>query len=136
LSLIHGADGIGYYSYNYVTGKTGTNIAREQPELWRSVKEINTEVKHIGEFLLDGKPEPAVNVTGENSAVAWLAASQRGRTLLLLANTSAEERTVTVQLAPSIERVSRLDGSRGESVNNGSFKVTLSPLQSLGLLGE
>ena len=56
LSLIHGADGIAYYSYNYVAGKEKTNLAREQPELWRAVKPINAEVKQIGEFLLDSQP--------------------------------------------------------------------------------
>jgi len=51
LSLIHGADGIGYYSYNYVSGKKGTNVAREQPELWQEVKQINSEIAEIRTLL-------------------------------------------------------------------------------------
>jgi hypothetical protein len=53
LSLIHGADGIGYYSYNYVSGKKGTNVAREQPELWQEVKQINSEIAEIRTLLLE-----------------------------------------------------------------------------------
>lgn len=136
LSLIHGADGIGYYSYNYVTGKTGTNIAREQPELWRSVKPLNAEVKQIGEFLFDSTPDPAVRVTGRAAAVEWRAATKGDSTVLLLANTSSESQPVRVQwpLQPAV--LSRVDNGAKQPLENGVLEYTLAPNEGLGLRGE
>lgn len=136
LSLIHGADGIGYYSYNYVTGKTGTNIAREQPELWRSVKAINAEVKQIGEFLFDSVPDPAIKVTARESAVDWRAATKGGTTVLLLANTSSEPRRVNVQWSSNSAVLNRVDNGAKQPLENGVLEYALGPNEALGLRSE
>jgi hypothetical protein len=136
LALIHGGDGIAYYSYNYVAGKTGTNIAKEQPELWRSVKGINAEVKQIGEFLLESQPEPAVKGADQNPAVEWRAVSRKDSTLLLLANTSADSQAVKVRLPAGMKSFRRLDGGGNVSVNNGAAELMLGPKEAVGLRSE
>ena len=60
LSLVEGAHGIGYYSYGTVTGHPKKTISEVQPELWKSVKELNREVAEIGPRLLAGKPTQVV----------------------------------------------------------------------------
>jgi len=91
LALIHGADGIGYYSYNYVAGKKGTNIAKEQPELWKAVKEINEEVYMISSWLRDSRPESLVALAKPNPAVEFRAAHSTGSLHLLVVNTSGSK---------------------------------------------
>jgi len=136
LSLIHGADGIVYYSYNYVAGKEKTNLAREQPELWRAVKPINAEVKQIGEFLLEGQPEAAVRVSAREAAVEWRAAARGDAVLLLLANTSSESQTVSVKWPSKSAELRRLDNGAKLKVENGAAELTLGPKEALGLRGE
>jgi len=136
LSLIHGADGIGYYSFSYVTGKEKTNLAREQPELWRSVKEINAEVKQIGEILLDSTPDPGVRVTARESAVEWRAVARGDSVLLLLANTSSESQKVSLQWTSKLSALRRIDHRIEQPVENGAAEYTLGPNEAVGLLGE
>lgn len=136
LSLIHGADGIGYYSYNYVTGKEKTNLAREQPELWRAVKPINAEVKQIGEFVLDSRPDPSVNVTARESSVEWRAAARGDLRLLLLANTSSESQAVKVQWTSQPTVLRRVDNGVKQRIENGVTELTLGPNEALGLFAE
>jgi hypothetical protein len=136
LSLIHGADGIAYYSYNYVAGKEKTNLAREQPELWRSVKPINAEVKQIGEFLLDSKPDTSVQVTAPKSAVEWRAAASGDSILLLLANPSSEPQTVTLKWNSKSAVLRRNDNGVKLPLENGAAEITLVPNEALGLHGE
>lgn len=132
LALIHGGDGIAYYSYNYVAGKTGTNIAKEQPELWKSVKALNAEVKQIGEFLMGGQPEPAVKMPDKNPAIEWRAVSRKDDTLLLLANTSADAQTTKIQLPAAIKSLRRLNGG-DVSISNGTLELKLGPKEAVGL---
>lgn len=136
LSLIHGAGGIGYYSYNYVAGKDKTNLAREQPELWSSVKQLNAEVKQIGEFLLDSTPDPGVRVTARESTVEWRAAASGDSILLLLANPSATPQKVSVRWTSKSATLRRVDNGDNQPVENGAAEVTLGPSEALGLLGE
>jgi hypothetical protein len=133
LALIHGGDGIAYYSYNYVAGKTGTNIAKEQPKLWQAVKDINGEVKQIGEFVLEGQPEPGVKVAGQNPAIECRAISREETTLLLLANTSADSQAVKVQLPDGVKSLRRLDSGGDVSISNGLLELTLGPKEAVGL---
>lgn len=136
LSLIHGADGIAYYSYNYIAGKEKTNLALEQPELWRSVKSINAEVKQIGEFLLESQPDAAVKVTAPGSAVEWRAAVSGDSILLLLANPSSESQKVSLAWPAKSAVLRRVSSGAKLQVENGAAELTLGPNEALGLLGE
>jgi hypothetical protein len=135
LALIHGGDGIAYYSYNYVAGKTGTNIAKEQPELWDSIKPLNRHVKLIGEFLLDSQPDPTVKVTAKSADIAWRAAIRnRYATLLLIANPTDKDQAVTVEVPSRFRALRRFVG--GEVlVRKGAANFTLKPYEALGLRG-
>lgn len=136
LSLIHGADGIGYYSYNYVAGKQGTNIAREQPDLWAAVKSINSEVKLIGEILLNSKPDVNVKLTSAVPEVEWRAVSTAKSMLILLANTTDDPQTVRVQPGMKVTRLNSLDRGSNLQIEDGSVPVKLGPYESLALRGE
>ena len=135
LSLIHGADGIAYYSYNYVTGREKTNVAREQPDLWRSVKLINAEVRQIGEFLLDSRPDAAVLVKARASAVEWRVAVRGDSILLLLANATSERQTVSLEFASQPAVLRRLD-TGVKLPSDKSAELTLGPNEALGLRGN
>lgn len=133
LALIHGADGIGYYSYNYVTGKKDTNIAKEQPELWAAVKKINGEVKQIGEFLSDSQPEASVKLKDGGPGVELRADVKSGSTLILIANTENQPKTVTLQLPARGKSLKRLDGSKDVSVEKGIAKIPFAPNEAVAL---
>jgi hypothetical protein len=133
LSLIHGADGIAYYSYNYVAGKEKTNLAREQPELWRSVRSLNAEMKQIGELLLDSMPAPELKVTAREAAVEWRAAAKGDSMLVLLANTSSEPQLVRVPLPSKPAVLRRIDSGVKVPLENGAAELTLGPNEAVGL---
>jgi hypothetical protein len=87
LSLIHGAKGIGFYSYNYVTGKKGVTFAQEQPETWQSLKAVNKELAEIGPFLLEATADPAVKLkNGSGDGIEMFAATDGKKRVILLAN--------------------------------------------------
>lgn len=57
LALAEGATGIGYYSYGYVTGHPKKTIAEVEPELWKSVKQLNKELAEFAPvYARGGKP--------------------------------------------------------------------------------
>jgi hypothetical protein len=99
LSLIHGARGIGFYSYNHVTGKKGATFEHEQPAIWASLKEINAELAQIGPFLLEASPDDSVVLKEGGPEVEISVASRQGSHLILLANPSENARDVTLQFA-------------------------------------
>ena len=135
LSLIHGADGIGYYSYNYVSGKHGTNIAAAQPELWKSVKAINAEIKVIGEFLLRAQPDPSVEVVAPESAVEWRAATDGAGVLLMLTNTSPAPCRVRIRWPSEAAELQRIGGDKTVHVRRHALDLTLRATESLALRG-
>lgn len=62
LALVEGASGIGYYSYGHVTGHPKKSIAEVQPELWKSVKQLNKEIAELAPQVAGGRrPAPMVN---------------------------------------------------------------------------
>jgi hypothetical protein len=127
LSLIHGARGIGYYSYNHVTGKKGVTFAQDQPELWASLREINAELAQLGPFLLDAVPEKAIMLKEKDTGVEMLAVARGKERRLLLANPSNEAREVTVDLGGA-GALSELKPSRKRtpiSVAGGNTNVKL-----------
>ncbi len=138
LSLIHGADGIGYYSYTNVTGKKGTNIAQEQPELWQAVKHINSEIAEMRPFLSE---QNRVSVALQEGApeVEFRALRGGGETLLLLANTASVARTAVLRFPPHVATKSQrslkpLGGGKAIWFEGSQVKVSLERNQALGLI--
>ena len=99
LSLIHGATGIGFYSYRHVTGKKDFTFAEENPGVWNSLKDVNADLAQIGAFLLDAKPDPSVTLRERDSGVEIRAVSRGGSRLVLLANPTDAAREVTLKFA-------------------------------------
>jgi hypothetical protein len=138
LSLIHGAKGIGYYSYSRVTGKKGTNIAKEQPELWQTVKEINSEIARIRGLLLENT-ETSVALEGGAPEVEFRAVKGSKETLFMLANTASVPKTAVLRFPPHSARAGKrrlkhLGGEGSVLVEGGQAKVLLEPHEALGLI--
>ncbi len=126
LSLIHGARGIGFYSYHHVTGKKGVTFAQEQPDVWASLKGVNAELAQLGPFLLDAKPDASVTLKERGAGVEFRAASRDGSRLVLLANPTDEEKEVTLHFSATPDGTLRPVG-RGPDVaiHGGVAKVKL-----------
>lgn len=125
LSLIHGATGIGFYSYNHVTGKKGVTFDQEQPATWAMLKEINAELAETGPFLLDSAPDPSVALK-ERGAVQLRAVSHTGSRLILLANPTAAATEATLQFASTPEgALKRVGPGDGITIHGGTAKVRL-----------
>ena len=138
LSLIHGANGIGYYSYNNVTGKKGTNIAKEQPELWQTVKQINSEIAEIHPWLLEDNKVSVVLQEGAPE-VEFRALGGGGKILLLLANTASVAKTAVLRFPPQVATRSKrslkpLGGGKATLFEGSQAKIALEPNQALGLI--
>ena len=126
LSLIHGARGIGFYSYNHVTGKKGVTFAQDQPEVWASLKDVNAELAKIGPFLLDAAPDPSVTLKERGTGVEIRIASRAGSRLILLANPTDTAKEVTLEFATAPGGALKPVG-RGPALNfqGGTAKVKL-----------
>ena len=138
LSLIHGANGIGYYSYSNVTGKKGTNIAKEQPELWQTVKQINSEIAEIHAWLLEDNKVSVVLQEGAPE-VEFRALGGGGKILLLLANTASVAQTAVLRFPPQVTTRSKrslkpLGGGKSTLFEGSQTKIALEPNQALGLI--
>ena len=138
LSLIHGARGIGYYSYNNVTGKKGTNIAKVQPELWQAVKQINSEIVEMRSLLLENSNVPVLLEEGAPE-VEFRALGGGGETLLLLANTASVAKTAVLRFPPQVATRSKrslkpLGAGKLTLFEGSQAKVALEPNQALGLI--
>ena len=126
LSLIHGATGIGFYSYRHVTGKNGVTFAEENPEVWNSLKVVNEELAESGPFLLDAKPDASVMLKEHDSGVEFRAVSRGGSRLILLANPTDKAQEVTLVFPSASDGILKPIG-RGSDVpiRHGSAKVKL-----------
>jgi hypothetical protein len=131
LALIHGADGIGYYSYNYVAGKKGTNIAKEQPDLWKAVKPINFEVLAIATLLFDSIPTPSVTLREGGPEIELRAASKGKLHFLLIANTSNSPKRTLIKLPVKAgQKLNRLDGWKELTAEEGRVQLRLEPFEA------
>jgi len=138
LSLIHGATGIGYYSYTNVTGKKGTNIAKEQPELWQTVKQINSEIAAVSALLLENNHLSVVLQDGAPE-VEFRAVKGLKKTLLLLANTANVAKTAVLRFPlPVVTNSSRtlklLGGEKPILIEDSQVRISLEPHQALALI--
>lgn len=126
LSLIHGARGIGYYSFNHVTGKKSVTFAQEQPEVWTSLKDVNAELAQIGPFLIDAVPDASVTLQEQGSGVEISAVTHAGSRLILLANPTETAREVTLQFTSAKDGILKPVGRGSEVTIAGGFaKVKL-----------
>ncbi|HSH95176.1 MAG TPA: hypothetical protein VK968_13575, partial [Roseimicrobium sp.] len=126
--------GIGYYSYNHVTGKKGVTFAQEQPEVWNSLKSVNAELAQIGPFVLDAAADPSVTLKEQGTGVEFRAFSGGGKHLILLANPNDAPREVTLAFASTKEGALRPIGTGSEvAVRNGITKVKIEVNGTLAL---
>lgn len=131
LSLIHGARGIGYYSFNHVTGKKGVTFAQDQPELWASLKEVNAELAQLGPFLLEAAPEKSIVLKEKDASVAMLAVSRGKERRILLANPNSEAREVHVVVPRSI-----MGAVGGVDLLDAEWKMRLEPFAAVSFQPE
>lgn len=89
LSLVEGAQGIGYYSYGSVTGRPKTTIAAAQPELWKSVEKLNHDIADIGPRLLAGTETNDLTLGKDTPAVKLKVVREKGGTLAVVVNSAA-----------------------------------------------
>ncbi len=126
LSLIHGARGIGFYSYNHVAGKKGVTFADDQPALWNSLKEVNSELAHIGPFLIESTPDASVTLNDAPAGVDLRAAKRGDAHLILLANPTETATEVTLKFASTPEGALKSVGPGVEvAIHGGTAKVKL-----------
>jgi hypothetical protein len=138
LSLIHGAKGIGYYSYSLVTGKKGTNIEKEQPELWQAVKQTNSEIREIRDLLLENT-EASIALQEGAPEVEFRAVSGGGETLIMLANTASVPKAAVLRFPPQLgapgdRRLKPLGGAKSILLEGNQARISLAPYEALGLI--
>jgi hypothetical protein len=121
LALIHGARGIGYYSYSHVTGKKGVTFAEEKPEVWDSLRSVNAELAQIGPFVLDAETDPAVTL--KETGLECRAFSSGARHLVLLANPSDSPRESVLAFASVGEMRLRSIGGGADVVVRGGVAM-------------
>ena len=126
LSLIHGARGIGFYSFNHVTGKKGVTFAQEQPEAWASLKNVNAELAQLGPFLLDATDDTSVALKERGDGVEFRAVSRDGSRLVLLANPTDAGKEVTLTFSSTPDGFLKPVGAGAEiAIHGGVAKVKL-----------
>lgn len=137
LALVEGAHGIGYYSYSTVTRQPKTTIAAAQPELWKSVGQLNREIAGIGPRLVSGKKTDAIAVDvapldaaspGGESAVRFKAIEDKHGLLALLVNpTETPQQVRLVWRATDVDGTFTLAGGKQLEFKQGVAMLTLDP---------
>ncbi len=126
LSMIHGARGIGFYSFRNVTGKKGTTFDQEQPGVWNSLKDVIAELAQIGPFMLDATPDATVTLAEGASDVEISAVTRVGSRMILLANPNEKAREVTLQFTTTQDGILKPVGSgSGFTIISGRARVVL-----------
>ncbi|MCE9606355.1 MAG: hypothetical protein K8U03_15780 [Planctomycetia bacterium] len=131
LALVEGASGIGYYSFGSVTGRPNRTIAEVEPELWRSVKQLNREVAEIGPLLLGTNAAPALSLTGGASTVKFKAASTGAGFPAVVVNSAATTQEATLTARNITTGNITLDDGRTIDVRESTGRITLKPFESL-----
>ncbi len=123
LAVAAGADGIGYYDYSYVSGKKDTNIAKEQPELWKTAGSINADLNFFASKIA-GLKEVTPTATlkepkpGQATIRQW-GSDKKGA--LLLVNTGEEPVTAGLKFSGSqsvTSRIIRFNDPEGHASSN------------------
>lgn len=122
-SLVNGAQGMGYYSFN----ENGF-VLRNSP-LWPGLVDIRQEIEQIGEIVTTLE----VAGSGQAADVQWRLWQGGGEWYAAVVNTGSSSGEVTIPLAESGYEAALLYGDTyKETVKTGSsLTVTLEPLQAL-----
>jgi hypothetical protein len=124
LSLIHGARGIGFYSYNHVTGKKGVTFAQDQPKLWASLKEINAELAQLGPFILEASEDISIAFGDKDPGVGLLVLEHESVHWVLFANPNEHPLEVTLALTGTSGAGALLKPiGGGEAIQAGKFSA-------------
>ncbi len=129
-SLVEGAQGIGYYSYGSVTGRPKTTIAAVQPELWKSVKQLNHDISDIGPRLLSGTDARDLTLGEGATSVKMKLVREKGSVLAVIVNTGAKQRDV--KLISKVSTLTRLTLQNGKQIEVKAGVATL-PLEPFGV---
>lgn len=130
LALVEGASGIGYYSYGHVTGQPKKTIAEVQPELWKSVKQLNREVAEIGPALFADDTKPSLFHHGDGSPVKSRAA--KGGLPAVFVNPTSTKQELRLAESPEWVNARMFDG-RTLRFDAGVAFLTLQPLEVIVL---
>lgn len=127
LSLVEGANGIGYYSYGSVTGRPKTTIAEAQPELWKSVKKLNHEIADIGPRLLSGAEANDLTLGKGMPAVKMKVVREKSGVLAIVVNSTANQQEVKLTLQAKMFRELLLQNGKKIEVKEGVATLPLEP---------
>jgi len=124
LSLIEGATGIGYYTYNSVKDAKDSL----PKELWDSVGPLNKEVAEIGAFLTAAEADDSLNLADAATPVRMRVARQGKTGIMLLVNPTDKEQTFSIEMKSTMEI--RLDQKSMIGLTGAINKYTLQPFQT------
>lgn len=127
LSLVEGAQGIGYYSFGSVTGRPKTTIAAVQPDLWKSLKKLNHDIADIGPRLLSGAPANDLTLGKDTPSVRMKVVREKDGVLAVVVNSAATRQEV--KLITTLGRMTLQNGTAIE-VKDGVATV---PLEGFGV---
>lgn len=127
LALVEGAQGIGYYSYGSVTGRPKTNIAAVQPELWKSVKQLNRDIADIGPRLLAGKATDELKLAKENPSVRMKFVRDESGMLAVIVNSAATRQEVKWNAQGKAGEQMVLQNGKKLDVTDGAAALPLEP---------
>jgi len=125
LSLVEGANGIGYFSYR--VGKS--TIAEAAPDLWKSVKKLNHDVARIGPLLSQGEKLDAVSLAAGGPAVKLKAVVNGDIALAVLVNSGSERQQARLvwRTKADVSRIALTDGGQALDITNGTLVLQLEP---------
>lgn len=134
LALIHGAQGITWYTYSYRDDKHG---APWSPSVWANLKSIATELSSLREVMTSVDPQERPNgqvlngpQTGDLDYPSLNLRLKRwaGKWYLLAANSANQPISVRLTLPGLKDRVEVLFEKRQVAAKSGQFEDTFAPL--------
>lgn len=129
LSLVEGAQGIGYYSFGSVTGRPKTTIAAAQPDLWKSLKKLNHDIADIGPRLLAGAAANDLTLGKDTPSVRMKLVRKKDGVLAVVVNSAATRQEVKLSCQGTLGRITLQNGTAIE-VKDGVATV---PLEGFGV---
>ncbi len=134
LSIVKGADGIGYYSFNRARNGKPVNIEEQSPKLWLSLKETNLLAKRLGEFYLTSTPTDLITVETKEKNVYSRAEVLGDQALLVIANVSEKEVPITINVkGETFASFCRVDNGEPLSVGSGQIALSIPALTAVAI---
>jgi hypothetical protein len=129
LALVEGAQGIGYYSYGSVTGRPKTTIAEAQPELWKSLKELNRDVAKCGPRLSAGKATERLMLEPPAGVKVKVVEDDQG-VLAVAVNTTDQRQSVKFVMGETREKHAWVFGDSSPfGIKPGRHGMSLGPFE-------